>query len=49
MFAMSYLNLQMFWPWYIHVRVNTDESIIAVKHGHRTGYAGNKLVKEITL
>lgn len=25
MFAMSYLNLQMFWPRYVHYYVDTDE------------------------
>lgn len=28
MFAMSYLNLQMFWPWYVHICVDTEEPII---------------------
>lgn len=48
MFAMNYLNLQMFWPQYIHECVDTDEPIITVKHGHRqaNGYAGNILEKE---
>lgn len=51
MFAMNYLNLQMFWPQYIHECVDTDEPIITVKHGHRqaNGYAGNILEKETTL
>lgn len=39
MFAMSYLNLQMFWPRYVHYYVDTDEPIITVKCGHRTGDA----------
>lgn len=39
MFAMSYLNLQMFWPRYVHYYVDTDEPIITVKCGHRTGNA----------
>lgn len=39
MFAMSYLNLQMFWPRYVHYYVDTDEPIITVKRGHRTGSA----------
>lgn len=39
MFAMSYLNLQMFWPRYVHYYVDTDEPIVTVKCGHRTGNA----------
>lgn len=37
MFAVSYLNLQMFWPRYIHLCVDTDEPIITVEHGHTAG------------
>ena len=48
MVAMSYLNLQMFWPRYIYMDVLTRMSrSLTVKHGHRqaNGYAGNILEK----
>lgn len=45
MFAMSYLNLQMFWPWYIHYYGD----MTAIKCGHRTGYAWQQLENKPTL